>query len=493
MSENTDLDVLAGLIVNSFAEVSRNRALYANGFNPSGNTKRTKLWAEFGYPERLDFNQYYRMYERNAVAFGAVHKLLEGCWIDKPTIIDGEENKESTVTTPWEKSVTKLMKKHWRKIKDADRRNMIGRYSALLIQLKDGRTWDQPVDTAAVKRLGVKALVRLIPAWEAQVRAGNSDIDTLSDTYGQPVNYNFKEELADGTSRDITVHPDRILILAEGSEDDSMLSGIPLLRAVFNKLLDLEKISGGSAEGFLKNASRQLGINLSKDTNLRTIAEDAKKAGYSGLAEALNAQINKLNSGTDDALVTQDGDISVLSVAAADPQPSWEVSANEVSAGILMPFTILFGYQTGVLASEKDDKAWAGRLNGRRWGFLSDLVTELLERFWTLGVIEPPKSGEVTLAWSDLLAPSEKDKIANMKEMSEVAKNTQETFGVSIIEPNEIRSVGELEPIKNEDEPPIVPPGDPLVDEKAKGGDAANIPQQSGSDAIKQASQADAA
>jgi hypothetical protein len=30
------------------------------------------------------------------------------------------------------------------------------------------------------------ALVKLIPAWEPQVKPGNLDIDTWSETYGQP-------------------------------------------------------------------------------------------------------------------------------------------------------------------------------------------------------------------------------------------------------------------------------------------------------------------
>jgi hypothetical protein len=43
------------------------------------------------------------------------------------------------------------MKKHWAKIKDADRRNMVGRYSALLIQVRDNRDWSEPVDVDVVK------------------------------------------------------------------------------------------------------------------------------------------------------------------------------------------------------------------------------------------------------------------------------------------------------------------------------------------------------
>ncbi|MEH3502261.1 hypothetical protein [Enterobacter asburiae] len=51
MSNDTEMQVLAGLIVNSLNEVSRSRQLYAAGFNKSGNTKRHHLWCEFGYPE----------------------------------------------------------------------------------------------------------------------------------------------------------------------------------------------------------------------------------------------------------------------------------------------------------------------------------------------------------------------------------------------------------------------------------------------------------
>jgi len=438
-------------LVNALADaMGRQRMLYAGN---QGNTKRTKLYEEFGYPNELDFDRYYRAYERNPVAYAAVHKLLDSCWIDKPTIIDGDEEKESAETTTWEASVTKLMTRHWPKIKDADRRNLVGKYSALLIQFRDGREWKDPVDTTVIKRLGDKSVVKLIPAWESQIKPGTFDTDTMSETYGQPVNYQFNEQPVgdDGTYgpvRSVTVHPERVIILCEGSEDENMLSGVPYLRAGYNKLLDLEKISGGSAEGFLKNASRQLGIAFDSQTDMASIASQAKAAGYADIGEAMNDKIAKMNRGTDAALVMQAGTPSVLSVAAADPSPSWTVAANEFSSSIQCPFTILFGQQTGRLASDEDKTDWAKRCNGRRWGFQSTIVESVLERFWTVGVIDPPSSGEVTLAWSDLLAPSEKEKIANMQAMAVVAKDTQQAYGTPAVDENEIRAVGELEPRK---------------------------------------------
>lgn len=458
-------------LVNALAAtVGRLRSMYA-GVN--GNTKRTKLWDEFGYPDQVGFEQYYRAYERNAVAHAAVHKLLDSCWVDNPTIIDGDQAKEATKTTPWEKQVTRLLKKHWPKIKDADRRNLIGRYSALLIQFKDGREWHQPVDRTLVAQLKEQAIVKLIPAWESQVKPGNFDTDTMSVTYGQPVSYNFNEQPVgdDGTYgpvRGVTVHPERIIILSEGSEDENMLSGVPFLRAGYNKLLDLEKVSGGSAEGFLKNASRQLSIAFDSASEMENINRMAKEAGYKDLGEAMNDKMTKMNRGTDAALVMQSGQASVLSVAAADPAPTWTVTANEFAASIQCPFTIQFGQQTGRLASDEDKTDWAKRCNGRRWGFMSAVVTAVLERFWAMGAIEPPASGEVTLAWSDLLAPSEKEKIANMQAMADVAQKTQQAFGTAAIEANEVRAVGELEPLKEPQlpDPNAKPPGkDPLNDD----------------------------
>ncbi|MCP6133529.1 DUF1073 domain-containing protein, partial [Klebsiella pneumoniae] len=114
----------------------------------------------------------------------------------------------------------------------------------------------------------------------------------------------------------------RVILFCEGSEDDNVLSGIPLLEAGYNKGLDLEKISGGGAEGFLKNASRQIAVEFSKETDMATLSDLAKKAGYADLGEAMGDKVNKLNRGTDAAAVMQAGQMHVLSVTPGDPGPT---------------------------------------------------------------------------------------------------------------------------------------------------------------------------
>jgi hypothetical protein len=471
--ENNEVVFLVNALAETMA-IGRQRALYTGQFN--GNTKRTKLWDEFGYPDTVSFDMLYRAYRRNSAAYAGIHKTLDSCWVDKPVIIDGPVADKSKKETEWEKTVTRLLKKHWAKIKDADRRNMVGHYSAIILQIKDNRPWSEPVDTVLVGKLGEAALVKLIPAWESQIKPSNYDIDTLSDTYGQPISYTFNEQPVgdDGTYgnvRSVTVHPSRVIILAEGSEDENMLSGIPLNEAGYNDLLDIEKSKGGSAEGFLKNASRQLGIHFDGQTDMKTIADQAKEAGYKTLNEAMNDKINKLNRGTDSALVTQSGTTSVLSVAPADPTPTWTVSANSYSSTIRCPFNILFGKQTGNLASTEDKKAWAATCNERRNGWLSWVLTVTIQRWCDIGMLSQPVNGEITVDWSDLLAPGDSEKLDNMGKMADIAQKTQQAFGTSSVEPNEIRAAGELEPLEEpkRPDPNAKPTGkDPLNDDDSE-------------------------
>lgn len=489
------------MAVNNLAtEMRRSTYLRALGIGV-GNTKRPHLYDEFGYPKQILFLDFYETYRRNAAAFAGVHRLLDGCWQDTPDIVEGDKSKQSKTATEWEKSVAKLMKKQWAKLKDADRRNMVGRYSALIIQLNDSATaWSEPVDVAKVKSQKGKALIKLIPVWETQLTVADWDTDRNSKTYGMPKLYNFNEqpvgnEDVHGPAHYTQVHPDRVLVFCEGAEDDDIFAGIPLLEAGYNKLLDLEKVSGGGAEGFLKNASRQIGVEFDKESSMQVLDDMAKKAGYTNLGEAMEDKINKLNRGTDAAAVMQAGRLNVLSVTPGDPNPTWTVTANEFAASIQIPFTILFGQQTGRLASDEDKQDWAIRRNQRRNTFLSDRISALVERFWTIGLIDEPKSGEITVTWPDLLAPSEKDKIANMASMADVAYKTQQAFGTSSIEPNEVREVGELEPLPDPENERARPTqkeaGDPL-DGDTTGKDAASTAQPKGSDAEQQSRQQDA-
>lgn len=455
----------------SNASMEKERRNYLSSlFNGTSNTKRQRLYQEFGYPVELTFEDFYRAYTRNAIAGASVSRMVDGCWEDFPDVYEGDDTKDATKQTSWDKRVNKLLKRCWKQIKGADRRNLVGRYSALLIQVKDSKPWREPVDTAIVGRLAEKALVKLIPAWEAQIEPIEWDSDPDSDTFGDVKMYSFTE-LSVGNNKDarpgriINVHPDRVIILAEGSDDGSMTSGRSMLEDGFNKLLDIEKVSGGASEGFLKNASRQLNYNFSEKTNFAALAK-ALGTTEGNLADALDTQVRRLNDSTDSASFMQAGTAEVLSVAAADPEPTWRTALSEWCATVPIPMKELVGMQTGERASTEDGKSWAKTRMSRRNGPLTDFITDIVTRFWTLGIVPAPASGEVSVGWSDLLAPSQSEKIANMSAMADVAVKTTNAFGRSAIGGNEVRAQGELQPdpeLENiDDNTPQAKRSDPL-------------------------------
>ena len=461
----------------SNANLEKERLNYLSSlFNGTSNTKRQRLYQEFGYPVDLCFEDFYRACRRNAVAGAAVSRMVDGCWEDFPDIYEGDKTKDATKQTQWDKRVNKLLKRCWKQIKGAERRNLVGRYSALLIQVKDSKQWRDPVDTVVVGQLEEKALVKLIPAWEAQIEPIEWDSDPESETFGDVTMYSFIE-LSVGNNKDarpsriINVHPDRVIILAEGSDDGSMTSGRSMLEEGFNKLLDLEKVSGGGAEGFLKNASRQLNFNFSSKTNFAQLAR-ALGVTEAELSNAMDDQVRRLNDSTDSAVMMQEGDASVLSVAVADPEPTWRTALNEFCATVPIPVKVLIGMQTGERASTEDAKYWAKTRMSRRNGFLTDVITDVVSRFWTLGIIPPAQNEEITVGWSDLLAPSQAEKIANMDKLADVAVKSTNAFGRSAITENEIRAAGELQPLPELDDEDLPdgnkPKPDPLADPQSE-------------------------
>lgn len=457
---------------NSGMEKERQRAL-AGLFNGTSNTKRQRLYQEFGYPFDLCFDDFYRAYRRNAVAGAAVKRMIDGCWEDFPEIYEGDKTKDATKLSAWDKRINKLLKRCWKPIKGADRRNLVGRYSSLLLQLKDNKPWREPVDKKVIARQEELALVKLIPVWEAQIEPVEWDDDPESETFGDVKMYSFTELPVDNgrnpqPGRIISVHPDRVIILAEGADDDSLYSGKSLLEEGFNKLLDIEKVSGGASEGFLKNASRQLNYSFGEKTNFSALAK-ALGVPEGQLAEALDMQVRRLNDSTDSASFMQEGKAEVLSVTASDPEPTWRTALNEFCATLPMPVKILIGMQTGERASTEDAKDWAKTRMSRRNGFLSEVITAVVTRFWSLGVIPEAIGGEITVGWSDLMAPSRAEKIANMAAMADVAVKTMNAYGRAAISENEVRAEGELQPIPEQGEDdgrPAPERPDPLADDE---------------------------
>lgn len=473
MNSQLQLAVNHALAVNQ--SLSRQRLAYGSMPNLSGNTKRDRIYEEFGYPKELNFSHFYNMYERNAIASASVDRLIDGCWEDYPEVFEGDEQKDAEGVTQWDKTIAKILKKWFPVIKEADKRGVIGSYSAILLQVRDSKDWNEPIDGNTLKRAKESGLVRFIPVWEAQLDVSEWDTDPNSEDYGYPRMYRYISlpvgKATNAPAREIKVHPDRVIILCERAADGLLTNGYSLLKKGYNDALDLEKVSGGAAEGFLKNASRQLNFNFSKEVDLSDIAK-LYNVEIDQLASAMDEQVKKLNQSTDSSVIMQDGNVSVLSVAPADPSSSFNTSLSKFASSIPIPVKVLIGQITGERASTEDNKDWAKTRMSRRNGFLTSVIESLIERLWRIGIIDPPKGEVITVSWSDLLAPSYAEKLDNANKLADVATKTTNALGVPVIKANEIRAAAELPTLPEfEDDMIDKVEDDPLDDKQDKKSD----------------------
>jgi hypothetical protein len=415
-------------------EIIRARQLAA-GFG-SIDAKRPDAWAVYGYPETVTFQHMLTAYERGGAGHGAVHRLLDGCWQNNPRIKQPEADKE----TPWEKKATAVLTaiRGFAKLRDLDRRNMIGRYAALIYRVADSLALKDPLTTA-------KRLVDIVPVYEDQIKVTGWHVDQEAENYGQPSMYQFRTrpvQTGDTQGRPdtwIDVHPSRVQILAEGSVGD-MFDGVPMLKAGFNALVDVEKISGGSAESYLKNSARTVVFEYDPLSTPQAINENGK---LTSVREAHEEQTKALNRNTDSSIVLQGGKANTLQTETSDPTGAFQLAANLFSASVQIPFTILFGQQTGRLASDEDKADMINRCKSRQANELTPMLEEFVRRMQAAGIID---AGAFEIEWPDIAAPSDKEKLESLKAMTAATAEAFKAGIQNLFEPDELRAVAGYEP-----------------------------------------------
>ena len=420
---------------------------------------RPTAWGQYGYKTELTFLDFLRAYERGGAGHGAVHRILDKCWQERPRIKQPGADKE----TAWETKVGTLLGSFnaWQKLRDFDRRNMVGRYAGLIYRVADGLPLSQPLVRAT-------RLVNLIPVYEDQLRVSTWNSDPASEQFGEPTMWQYRTRRPGATDtqgapdRWEDVHPSRVQIMAEGSVGD-FFDGVPLLKAGFNHLVDLEKITGGSAESYLKNSARSLVFKFDANASPQVITQnpDGSSSGQT-VREVVETQTRAMNRNQESAIVTQGADVTTLQTTLHDPQPSFEIAANMFAASVQIPYTILFGQQTGRLASDEDKADMIARCKSRQINELTPMLTELVTRLQAAGLVD---AGEFEIEWPPLDAPGDKEKMELVLKMAEAnAKNFPTGMGPTFGQDEMRKVAGFKGPAPDAPDPDLPGEGDPADD-----------------------------
>lgn len=386
------------------------------------------LYTVLGYHKQPDFDQYLAQYEREDIASRLIKFPAAETWKVPPEVKDGDDPKTAKTDTPFAEDWQALVKrlKVWHFLTRIDKLAGIGRFGVLLLGTGKGEL-STPVR-------GKAKLLYLQPFHEGSTTVKSLDSKTTSQRFGLPESYSIdfgtSEEGTSSTSLgNKDVHWSRVVHVAEGLDENSVY-GEPRLQAVLNRLGDLQKTVGGSAEAIWLLANRGLQVDLRKGYGLDGEQETA-----------LENQIEEYVHGVRRVLQTAGIDINELGGSVVDPSGEVRLLLMLIAGTKEIPLRILLGSERGELASSQDQVNWASTVKARQEQYAEPTILRPLID-WCIAhkVIAEPKSGEYVVDWPVIYTPDDMTKATILKAQTAALKDMQDSIDPwSVVSREEMR------------------------------------------------------
>lgn len=369
---------------------------------------------ECGYPKYITPSMYRYMYDRDDVACRVNDIFPDESWAVDPDIY---EDPDETVETEFEKAWKELCEDHniLQMLYRLDKLTGVGRYGVLLFGV-DGENSDleRPIQESELLSGNLRAVAKkrrnllyLRPFDEYLSFIQEYESDPNSPRCGLPTYYSlvFSDLTTDAsgamttTQQNVRVHWTRILHSADGKLQ-SLFLGKPRQQSCFNRLLDLRKIKGSSAEMFWKGGFPGISFEINPE-----FAADNPEYDEEGLKREIEAYANGLQR----YLRTMGVSAKSMAPAIADPASHVAVQLTAIASHVGVPLRIFLGSEEGRLASTQDKLTWNQRLRRRLRTFVEpDIIRAFINRLIAIGVLPKPK--QLFITWSDLNTLSDEDK-----------------------------------------------------------------------------------
>lgn len=385
-----------------------------------------------GYPDELDYDDFYAKYERQDIAARIIDLYPRATWKLPPVVRDTEENdsESSPFMETWQELIERI--KIWKYLERVDRVAGIGEYGILLLGLRDGGDFTQP----AGRLSGPDDLLYLAPFSQDNAEIESWVENTQDPRFGRPLTYRItlanerKSFRPNGALGDkITVHHSRIIHVAEDLLEDEVF-GRPRLQRCYDRLQDLLKLAGGSAEAFWLIAAPFYHLNIDKDVRVT----DAD-------LEELDQQLQDAMHGLRRTLQTQGAESKTLGGGlGVDPSGAYGVLQELIAAAADIPQRVLFGSERGELASTQDQEEWRSRVVGRQTRFAEpDILRPFIDRLVELNILPQPEGNKYKIVWQDLSEPTKKDQMLLARDAAQAAALLSPTQPTLVMPAHEFR------------------------------------------------------
>ena len=228
--------------------------------------------------------------------------------------------------------------------------------------------------------------LRVFPEHLCQITQFESN--PASPRFGQPVMYLLtfndpREQQMGGvglTTATLNVHWTRVLHVADNLSSSEVF-GVPRMRPVLRRLLDLEKLYGGSAEMYWRGAFP----GISFETHPQLGGDVSLDAG------TLRSEFEKYSNGLQRALYLMGMTAKTLAPTVVDPTSQINVQVEAICIKKGIPVRIFKGSERGELASDQDKGTWASRIRGRQKNWVTPrVIIPFVDRMITFGILPKP-------------------------------------------------------------------------------------------------------
>lgn len=378
---------------------------------------------ECGYPSSISSADYKAMFDRFGLATRLVKIYPEECWSEDPEVFETEDSNE----TEFEKELAILAKAIpiWTYLLQIDILSGVGQYGIVLLGLDDLHDQTDNANALATPVAGVNPetglpkgngrgkavktkLLFLKTLDETSVSIKECDRNPASPRFGFPKLYELKLEGEPGSDvrQSYAVHHTRVLHVADNCFTSEVF-GVPRLQNVYNHLMDIRKVGGGSGEMFWRGGFPGYAFELTPE---------AAQAGATIDTESVKEQMMLWAQGLQRWLSLTGVTAKSLAPQVADPKSHVETFIKMCAITEGIPWRLLLGTEEAKLASSQDKKTWNARLSRRQNKYLSPrVIRPFIRKLINVGVLPEPKT-EFFVKWPDLNAPGKEDiaKVAQM-------------------------------------------------------------------------------
>jgi len=364
-----------------------------------------------GYKLNLQPLDWIAKYDRQDIASRIVNAYPDDTWRISPLVWENQDEIDTEFEVAWTRLVERLRIYHY--FHRLDRLAGLGRYAIMIMGVADGKSLADPINRTVAPAL---QYLSLYSEEHADIQA--IDENTNSPRFGLPLTY--KVDLSRSTTvvgstqstrenkqkDNQIVHFERVIHFADGVLEDDVY-GTPRLRPVYNLLDDLQKVVGGSAEVFWRNASRDL---------IAAVRDGAHLTPES--STAISEHIDEFIHGLRRVLRVEGVDINALPAEIASPRDTVDVIMDMVSGTTGIPKRILLGSERGELASSQDEGNWVSRIEQRQIQVINDVILRnFIDRMISIRILPTPPDG-YTIEWPPLITEDPKERTERIERLA---------------------------------------------------------------------------